>query len=695
MPFAAAPISSPAEPLTDLLHRAFGHTSFRANQEAVCRAAVDGEDLLLVMPTGSGKSLCYQLPAIARGGTALVVSPLIALIEDQCAKLAAQGFSVARIHSGLDRAVSRQACVDYLNGALQFLFIAPERLRVPGFPEMLAKRKPALVAIDEAHCISEWGHDFRPDYRMVGQYLPALRPAPVVALTATATPAVQRDILTQLGLTDARKFIHGFRRTNLAIEVSEVPMPMRGDLICELLKDSARRPAIIYAPARKTSETLAAQLVQVCPSAAYHAGLPSEIRESVQQNFQSGRLDCVVATIAFGMGIDKANVRTVIHAALPSTLEGYYQEIGRAGRDGQPSRAILMHSYADQRTHDFFMKRDYPPIDTMQQVYKALSNEPTPLDELREALKLDEETFSKAIEKLFIHGGAAVDYNNNATRGEALWTTPYTRQSEYRRNQLTLVQKYVEGHQCRMAALVLHFGDLKDGQTRCGLCDFCNPNESSAQQYRAPSRAELAKLHTILDSLRQSQGKSLGRLLKELPGNLTRKELDTYLSALAKAGLIAVEDAEWIKEGETILFRKATLTERGAELEEGAAVDLQMLSTGRDGNKTGSLAFAAAKNSERKSSAKKSASSSATPPAELSPAAEQLEQALKAWRITTAKKLGMPPFVVLHDRTLRSIAHARPATPNQLLEIPGMGPAKIEKYGQQILAICTEAIPGC
>jgi ATP-dependent DNA helicase RecQ len=691
MSSAAAPISSPAESLTELLHRAFGHPSFRANQEAVCRAAVDGEDLLLVMPTGSGKSLCYQLPAIARGGTALVVSPLIALIEDQAAKLTAQGFSVARIHSGLDRAVSRQACVDYLNGSLQFLFIAPERLRVPGFPEMLAKRKPALIAIDEAHCISEWGHDFRPDYRMLGQYLPALRPAPVVALTATATPAVQRDILTQLGLTEAKKFIHGFRRHNLAIEVSEVPMPMRGDLICELLQDPARRPAIIYAPARKTSESIAAQLAHVCPTAAYHAGLPSEIRESVQQNFQSGRLDCVVATIAFGMGIDKANVRTVIHAALPSTLEGYYQEIGRAGRDGQPSRAILMHSYADQRTHDFFMKRDYPPIDTMQQVYKALSNEPTPLDELRETLKLDEETFSKAIEKLFIHGGAAVDYNNNATRGEARWTTPYTRQSDYRRNQLALVQKYVEGHQCRMAALVLHFGDLKDGQTRCGLCDFCNPSESSAQHYRAPSNAEQTTLRTILDSLRNTQGKSLGRLQKELPGSLTRKELDTYLSALAKASLIAVEDAEWIKDGETILFRKASLTEAGAELEEGAALDLQMLSAERDGNKSGSLPFATAKKSERKPSAKKAASpSTAAPPAELSPAAEQLEQALKAWRITIAKKLGMPPFVVLHDKTLRAIAHAKPTTPNQLQEISGMGPAKVEKYGSQILEICNQ-----
>jgi len=696
LPFPAAAMpDSPAGAhigsLSDLLHQAFGFSNFRANQEAVCRAAVDGQDLLLVMPTGSGKSLCYQLPAIARGGTALVVSPLIALIEDQCAKLTSLGFSVARIHSGLDRAVSRQACVDYLNGTLQFLFIAPERLRVPGFPEMLAKRKPTLIAIDEAHCISQWGHDFRPDYRMLGQYLPALRPAPVLALTATATTTVQRDILTQLGLTGAKKFIHGFRRSNLAIEVVEVPLPMRPDLICELLSDPARRPAIVYAPARKRSEELAAQLSRVCRTSAYHAGLPADIRSDVQQKFQSGQLDCVVATIAFGMGIDKADVRTVIHAALPSTLEGYYQEIGRAGRDGKPSRAILMHSWADIRTHDFFLKRDYPPIDTVQIVYKALTAERRPLDELRDSLRaqIDEETFSKAIEKLFIHGGAQVDYENNAIRGDARWTTPYTRQSDYRRNQLELVQKYVEGAQCRMAALVLHFGDLEDGRLRCGICDFCNPSDSSAQQYRAPTRAESATLQAILDSLRATAGKSLGKLLKELPGDLSRKELDVYLGTLAKAGWVAIEDAEWIKEGETILFRKAMLTPEGEALEDAdeAVTTLQLPDDAFSSNSSKSKQASLPKPGKAK---KPSASTASAAEIHLSPAGEALEQALKSWRTTVAKKLGMPPFVILHDRTLRAIAHARPTTPNQLQQISGMGPAKVDKYGDQILSVCNQ-----
>ncbi len=386
--------------MAELLRSVFGFARFRANQEAVCRAAIDGRDLLLVMPTGAGKSLCYQLPAIALGGTALVISPLIALMEDQVAKLDALGLRVARIHSGLDRGVSRQACVDYLAGSLDFLFIAPERLRVPGFPEMLAKRKPALIAIDEAHCISQWGHDFRPDYRMLGQYLPALRDrpsaVPVLALTATATPTVQADIVTQLGMVAPERFIHGFRRENLAIEVVEVPVPERARAICGLLGDPARRPAIVYATSRKQAERLAEELSSAIPAAAYHAGLDAETRERVQRAFQAGELEIVVATIAFGMGIDKADIRTVIHAGLPATLEGYYQEIGRAGRDGEASRTFLMHSYADQRTHDFFLNRDYPPVANLEQVFRSLSDEGRAVEELREKSNLADEEFDKA-----------------------------------------------------------------------------------------------------------------------------------------------------------------------------------------------------------------------------------------------------------------------------------------------------------
>ena len=679
--------------LGELLQTVFGFARFRANQEQVCRAAIEGRDLLLVMPTGAGKSLCYQLPAIARGGTALVISPLIALMEDQAAKLAELGLRVARIHSGLDRAQSRQACVDYLKGDLQFLFIAPERLRVPGFAEMLAKKKLALIAIDEAHCISQWGHDFRPDYRMLGQHLPMLRgadePAPVLALTATATPTVQNDIVAQLGMVRPAKFIHGFRRDNLAIEVVEVSIPKRAGTIVNLLSDRQSRPAIVYATSRKQAERLAEELSRKVRAAAYHAGLDAETRERVQRAFQAGDLEVVVATIAFGMGIDKADIRTVIHAGLPGTVEGYYQEIGRAGRDGALSRTYLMHSFADQRTHGFFLNRDYPPVEHLEQVFHSLGEEPAPVEGLREALnlKLGAEEFDKALEKLEIHGGARVDFGGGVKRGASGWKKTYTTQARYRAEQFEKMVRYASSSECRMAALVRHFGDEQDAGLACGKCDVCDPAGAVLRQFRRATVAERDLVQRIIDELRPADYKAAGTLQRsaDAVGLLSRDQFDALLDAMVRAGLIVIEEAEFEKDGQVIRFRKVRLTARGLEVRESTVLAL-LISDGLVAE-YGERLESAARAKKSKLSAAKSVRADAAA-VKLTAEQEALGARLKEWRAAEAKKLGVPAYVVMHDRTLAAIAAAQPVNPRQLLDVDGMGPSKVEKFGAAILSLC-------
>ena len=696
-----APLTTPAksEQLADLLRSVFGFARFRASQEAVCRTAIAGRDLLLVMPTGAGKSLCYQLPAIARGGTALVISPLIALMEDQAAKLSELGLRVARIHSGLDRSVARQACVDFLRGDLQFLFIAPERLRVQGFPEMLAKRRLALIAIDEAHCISQWGHDFRPDYRMIGQHLPALRgtpeAAPVLALTATATPTVQADILSQLGMVRPAKCIHGFRRENLAIEVVEVPVPERAGVICKLLSDPARRPAIVYATSRKQSERLAEELSCIVRAAAYHAGLDAQTRECVQTAFQASELEVVVATIAFGMGIDKPDIRTVIHAGLPGTLEGYYQEIGRAGRDGAPSRTFLMHSFADQRTHDFFLTRDYPPAAQLEQVFNALADEPQLIDGVRVKVALSEEEFDRALEKLQIHGGARADFGGNVIRGGPGWKKTYTVQAQYRAEQFEKVVRYTSLSECRMAALVRHFGDEEDAGRPCGACDVCDPAGATLRQFRRATAAEREMVQAIVNELRPVDYKAAGTLQRSVDaaGRMRRNEFDGLLDAMVRARLLEIEEAEYEKDGVVRRYRKIRLTTAGLDVRPATPLPL-LLSDGvvdafsgrpeprTRARKTASIAD---------KSAKKPALPPPSPPPQPTPESATLAAKLKEWRSAEAKRLGVPAYVVLQDRTLNALVLVRPATPNQLLAIDGIGPAKVEKFGEAILSLCCPA----
>jgi ATP-dependent DNA helicase RecQ len=675
--------------LAELLHRHFGFAAFRANQEEVCRAAIDGRDVLLVMPTGAGKSLCYQLPAIARGGTTLVVSPLIALMEDQVAKLVGQDFRVARIHSGRDRAESRQACMEYLEGTLQFLFIAPERLRVPGFAEMLAKRKPSLIAIDEAHCISAWGHDFRRDYRTLGQHLPALRPAPVIALTATATPLVQDDIVRQLGMSAAARFIHGFRRENLAIEIVETPKPRRAELTREFLADPARRPAIVYAPSRKEAESLAAELSSLFPSAAYHAGLDAQHRDRVQQAFLSGELQTVVATIAFGMGIDKADVRTVIHTAMPATLESFYQEIGRAGRDGKPSRTVLMYSWADRRLLEFFLERDYPSVETLRDVLRRIPAQGLHKDELRASLRMDAETFERALEKLAVHGGANVDYSDYVTAGDRDWGDGYAAQISRRQAQIDQVMQYADGSQCRMAALVRHFGDREDGRRPCGKCDFCSPEQCIAQQFRAPSDIEQQAMAAALKALRSGQSISTGQLHKQLfpREQMGRNDFESLLGVLAAAGLVSIEEAIFEKEGRSINYRKVSLTADAEDLDKRVLGGLMV----KDG--FGTVVMKLAPKKRAVTAAERSGSSTedaGVDIAELTGRAGELWEKLRAWRLEEAKKLGVRAFHILGNKTLRAVAVEEPHTVDELLAVSGIGPSKAEKFGEAICRVCSE-----
>ena len=664
-----------------MLQTAFGFSEFRANQEAVCRAVVDGKDVLLVMPTGAGKSLCYQLPGFALGGTTLVISPLIALMEDQVLKLKERGFAVERIHSGRDRAASRQACIDYLQGNLQFLFIAPERLRVPGFPEMLAKRKPSLIAIDEAHCISQWGHDFRPDYRTLGQHLPSLRPAPIIALTATATPIVQDDIAEQLALGRQGRFIHGFRRDNIAIEVVEAFPNERSGRVAELLEDQGRRPAIVYAPTRKASEQLAAELNGVFPTAAYHAGLTSAVRQRVQADFLSGKLHATVATIAFGMGIDKADVRTVVHTALPGSIESYYQEIGRAGRDGLPSRAVLMHSYADRHTHDFFLGRDYPDVSLLASIYDALGKEMQSTELIQRRLGIDPDDFEKALDKLWIHGGAIVDFAGNAAQGHNRWREPYQEHRARKKEQIEQMLRYAEVNQCRMRALVHHFGDLAGAREPCGICDFCSPATCEAQLFRSATAKEREIARKVLTVLHSGDDRSTGKLHTELCGLGTpdRTTFEQLLSAMAATDLIDLRDSTFTAEGREIHFRKASITGAGLEAMEDEIPELLIKQSPE--KKRGKKSKAAAKATRFAKVAGKG------PVKAANPDFTKIEQALRAWRMAEAKKKRIPAFRILTDRVLLAIAADRPRNEEELLEISGIGPRLAEKYGAQLIHI--------
>jgi len=668
--------ATPPEQLHPLLREHFGFEAFRPYQEAVCQAVTSGQDVLLVMPTGAGKSLCYQLPGLARAGTTLVISPLIALMEDQVSKLCKLGLAAERIHSGRNRLASRAACVAYLNGQLDYLFVAPERFGVPGFGAMLAKRRPVLVAVDEAHCISQWGHDFRPDYRRLREHLVHLRPVPIVALTATATPTVQNDIATQLELADDKRFIHGFRRDNIAIELVEMPPSARPETADKLLADTANRPAIVYAPTRKKAQELTDLFSTHFATDVYHAGIRSEKRDDVQGRFLSGALDVVVATIAFGMGIDKANVRTVIHMALPGSVEAYYQEIGRAGRDGKPSRAILLYSWADRRTHEFFITRDYPDVAVIRQVYNALEDQPQPKASLGQKLQLDSDILDTILEKLWIHGAANIDPQENTSRGPDTWEEPYLAQLAHRQTQIEKISRFTQDRGCRMLYLVRHFGDQEDLGTPCGSCDTCDADACVATQTSLPSITQTHHLSRILFELRRHDGPSTGRLHAELFGDdLARKDFEILLSSLCRARLVEEQDASFEKEGRHIAYKRLFLTPDGRDASDDAIKNLPVVI----------MPTARRKRSPKRSRSRRSTATAVSATVSQQQLDTPIALALVNWRLAEARRRKVPAFRILTNRTLTAIATSRPKSEDALLALHGVGPKLVDRHGKEIL----------
>jgi ATP-dependent DNA helicase RecQ len=689
--------TSPGPTLDALLEQRFGHSSFRAGQREVCQAVAGGCDALLVMPTGAGKSLCYQLPGLARQGTTLVISPLIALMEDQSARLQSLGTRVARIHSGLSRDDARQACREYLDGALDFLFIAPERLRVAGFSEMLARRKPTLLAIDEAHCISQWGHDFRADYRMLGQHVAALRPAPVIALTATATPQVQQDIVAQLGLQNAQNFIHGFRRDNLAIEVVEVPRPRRTDLTAKILTPEERRPAIVYTSSRKDADMAAAVLARDFRAAPYHAGMLPQERARVQRQFLAGELEIVVATVAFGMGVDKADIRTVIHAALPGTLEAYYQEIGRAGRDGLPSRVVMMHSYGDRKIQEFFLEQDYPPPDDLAKVHRLLSDRPASLEQLQQDSHLEEKSIASAVDRLTAHGGALVTMDGSILLGPAAWRTSYEQHIAMRRAQIDQVIHFTRSGGCRMAMLVRHFGDTEDAANDCGECDWCNPRATLLQPGRDATDRERAIIRDALAVLAARKEMSTGKLQQEIPAaaRIDRKDWESLLAAAMRAGILFCEEATFLKDGQAIAYRKVSATFAGRRITPGAVLPEIVM----PGNAIGAPPSAKAQSEVRSETKAASATYEVrrtqreADKAQWTAAQQALEQTLREWRLDQAKTLKQPAFFIFSDALLHTLVRERPRTLAALRNIAGFGPMKVDRFGEDICRICEKPAP--
>lgn len=604
--------TTPTATALDVLREVFGYDAFRGEQEAIISTVVGGADALVLMPTGGGKSLCYQIPSLVRQGTGIVISPLIALMQDQVDALDALGVRAGFLNSTQNPDERREVERAYRSGELDLLYLAPERLGVESTARLLDQGTIALFAIDEAHCVSQWGHDFRPDYLRLSELAERWPGVPRIALTATATQHTREEIATRLGLTEARHFVASFDRPNITYRVAPKDNP--GRQLLDLLRTEHPGDAgIVYCLSRASVEKTAQQLTdQGIRALPYHAGLPAHVRAANQSTFLREDGVIMVATIAFGMGIDKPDVRFVAHLDLPKSVEGYYQETGRAGRDGLPSTAWLAYGLAD-----------------VVQQRKMIAESEGDLAHRR---------------RLSSH--------------------------------LDAMLALCETVECRRAQLLRYFGQDHPGS--CGACDTCQ-NPPEAWDGTVPAQMLLSAVFRLDRERNQRFG--VGHVVDILRGKSTPKITQWGHESLTVFGVgTDLSDGEWRSVARQLLAQgllevdsnhgTLLLTEASAEVL-GRRREVRMR---RDPRPEGRV--------------RKPARSGGARPevAQLSDADQDVFERLRAWRASAAKEQGVPAYVVFHDATLRAVAAERPADLDALSGISGVGQAKLERYGEGILA---------